>query len=136
MKGESPIFTIQLTVADLGTTEAFYVGILQLPVQRGFTMHGSPEHLVLKQEGWELIFVEEDAVIRLQPVLEERLTEYPKGVGMILHFRVEEIEEIADALDNEGLEILYPLEEKPFGMKELWCFDPDGYLVALEEPSR
>jgi catechol 2,3-dioxygenase-like lactoylglutathione lyase family enzyme len=134
--GGAPIFTIQLTVADLGTTEAFYVGILQLPVQRGFTMHGSPEHLVLKQEGWELIFVEENAVIRLQPLLEERLTEYPKGVGMSLHFRVEEIEDIADALDNEGLEILFPLEEKPFGMKELWCFDPDGYLVALEEPSR
>ena len=136
MKSEGPNVSIQLTVADLGTTEAFYAGILQLPVQRAFTMRGSPEHLVMNQGGWELIFVEEDAVVRLHPLLGERLAEYPKGVGITLRFRVEEIEDIADSLDDEGLEILYPLEEKPFGMKELWCFDPDGYLVALEEPSR
>lgn len=134
MKGESTKLSIQITVADLGTTEAFYAGILQLPVQRAFTMRGSPEHLVMKQEGWELIFVEEDAVIRLHPLLQERLAKYPKGVGITLRFRVEEIEDIADALDDEGLETLYSLEEKPFGMKELWCFDPDGYLIALEEP--
>jgi catechol 2,3-dioxygenase-like lactoylglutathione lyase family enzyme len=136
MKDEGPKVSIQLGVADLGTTEAFYAGILQLPVQRAFTMRGSPEHLVIRQDGWELIFVEEEAVIRLHPVLEERLAEYPKGVGMTLRFRVEEIEDIADTLVDEGLEILYPLEEKPFGMKELWCFDPDGYLVELEEPLR
>ena len=129
------MFSLQLTVADLGTTEAFYVGLLQLPVKRAFTMHGTPVHLVMKQEKWELVFVEEGVAVRLHPVIGERLVEYPKGIGMILHFRVEEIEGIADALDNEGVEILYPLEEKPFGMKELWCFDPDGYVVALEEPS-
>jgi predicted enzyme related to lactoylglutathione lyase len=128
--------SFQLTVADLGTTEAFYGGILDLPVRRAFTMRGAPEHLVMKQEGWELIFVEEAAFLRLHPLLEERLTEYPKGVGITLHFRVEEIEDIADAIADEGLEILYPLEERPYGMKELWCFDPDGYLVELEEPSR
>ena len=125
MKNDGPKVSFQLTVADLGTTEAFYSGILEVPVQRALTMRGAPEHLVMRQEGWELIFVEE-----------ERLTEYPKGVGMTLHFRVEELEDLAEALEDEGLEILYPLEEKPYGMKELWCFDPDGYLVVLEEPSR
>jgi hypothetical protein len=32
--------------------------------------------------------------------------------------------------------VLYPLEVKPYGMKELWVFDPDGYLVVLDEPTR
>ena len=136
MKDEAPRFIIQLTVADLGITEAFYAGLLQLPVRRAFTMRGSPDHLVMKQDGWELIFIEEETVTRGNPFLEERLAEYPKGVGLALHFRVEEIEDIADSLEEEGLEVLYPLEEKPFGMKELWCFDPDGYLVVLEEPVR
>jgi len=31
------------------------------------------------------------------------------------------------------LELLYPLEIKPYGVKEMWCFDPDGYLVVLNE---
>ncbi len=130
-----PKFIIQLTVADLGTTEAFYAGILQLPVKRAFTMRGSPERLEMKHDGWELIFVEEETAIRGNPLLEERLAEYPRGVGMVLHFRVEEIEDIADSLEEEGLEIIYPLTEKPFGMKELGCFDPDGYIVVLEEPA-
>lgn len=134
-KGRAKV-SLQLAVADLETTEAFYRGILELPVERAVTARGAPEHLILRLGDGELIFVAEDAVLRVHPVLEERLTEYPKGVGMTLHVRVTEIEEIADAIEDEGLDILYPLEEKPYGMKELWCFDPDGYLVVLEEPWR
>src|ERR1700757_1338888 len=90
--------SLQLTVADLGTTEAFYAGILEIPVQRALTVRGAPEHLVLKYDGWEVIFVEESAVIRTHPVLEERFNIFPKGVGMTLHFRVKDIEEIYDAI--------------------------------------
>jgi predicted enzyme related to lactoylglutathione lyase len=133
---EGSKISIQLTVADLGVTEAFYGGILDLPVKRSFTMRGAPEHLVLGRDGWELVFVEEDVVIRGRPELKESLLEYPKGVGIILHIRVEEIEDISDALEDEGIDIHSPLKEMPYGMKELWCFDPDGYLLALEEPSR
>jgi catechol 2,3-dioxygenase-like lactoylglutathione lyase family enzyme len=129
--------SLQLTVADLKTTEAFYGGILEIPVRRALTALGAPEHLILKLDGGgELIFVEEAAVISAHPLLEERLTGYPKGVGLTLTFRVTEIEDIADALEEEGLEILFPLDEKPYGVKDLWCFDPDGYLVVLEEPWR
>jgi catechol 2,3-dioxygenase-like lactoylglutathione lyase family enzyme len=135
--GGGATISFQLAVADLLTTEAFYGGILELPVRRALTARGAPEHLILKLDGGgELIFVEEGAMLRVHPLLAERLTDYPKGVGMTLHFRVTEIEDISDALEDEGLEILYPLVEKPYGMKELWCFDPDGYLVALEEPWR
>ncbi len=135
MKGGGPKALLQLTVADLNTTEAFYGGILELPVERALTAPGAPEHLILKQGDGELIFVDEAAVLRSHPLLEERLISYPKGVGLTLHFRVTEIEEIYDAIIEEGLEILYPLDEKPYGIKDLWCFDPDGYLVVLEEPS-
>ncbi len=169
--------SLQLAVADLDTTEAFYGGILELPVSRALTAWGGPEHLVMMVGGWELIFVneaavarthpllqgrldvfpkgvgmtlhfrvteiediadaiEEEAMLRAHPDLEERLDIFPKGVGMTLHFRVTEIEDIADAIEEEGLEILYPLDVKPYRMKELWCFDPDGYLVMLEEPVR
>lgn len=126
--------SIQLAVADLGTTEAFYAGILELPVERALTSRGAPEHLVLRQDGLELIFVDEEAVGRAHPVLAERLAEYPKGVGMTLHVRVNDIEDVFDAVMEEDITVLYPLEEKPYGMKELWCFDPDGYLLVLEEP--
>ncbi len=81
-----------------------------------------------------MVFVEQEAMIREHPRMEDRMTMFPKGVGMSLHFRVTNIEDIADALDEEGLEVLYPLTQHPFGVKEVWCFDPDGYLVVVEEP--
>ena len=59
---------------------------------------------------------------------------FPRGIGVTLHFEVKDIEEISDAIMEEEMEILYPLEIKPYGIKEMWCFDPDGYLVVLDEP--
>ncbi|MFW9604151.1 MAG: VOC family protein [Trichlorobacter sp.] len=125
---------IQLVVSQLVVTEAFYAGILELPVRRSFSSPGAPEHLVVDMDGLSLVFVEESDVIRTHPVLEQRFALFPKGVGVTLHFEVSDIEAISDALYEEEIEILYPLEAKPYGVKEMWCFDPDGYLVVLEEP--
>ena len=125
---------IQLVVSQLVVTEAFYAGILELPVRRSFSSPGAPEHLVVDMDGLSLVFVEESDVIRTHPVLEQRFALFPKGVGVTLHFEVSDLEAISDALYEEEIEILYPLEAKPYGVKEMWCFDPDGYLVVLEEP--
>lgn len=125
--------SIQLSVADLDTTEAFYGGILDLPVQRALTSFGAPEHLLLPLGETKVIFVEQEEVSRRHPVLEARLQAFPLGVGMTLHVEVQGIEDIYQELLEEELEVLYPLELKPYGTRELWCFDPDGYLVVLEE---
>lgn len=124
---------IQLAVADLGATEAFYGGILDMPVRRALTPPGAPEHLVMEWAGARVIFVEEADVLRAHPILIDPLTSYPKGVGMTLHLSVTGIEEIYLELQEEELDLLYLLEKKPYGTLELWCFDPDGYLVVLEE---
>lgn len=134
MGRDSQKVSIQLAVADLDTTEAFYAGIIEMPIRRALTSPGAPEHLLMKMDGWELIFVNESEVVQNHPVLEDRLAQIPKGVGMTLHFPVEGIEEISAALMEEDIEILYPLQVMPYGTKEVWCFDPDGYLVVLEEP--
>ena len=133
MKAHRALHSIQLVVSQLVVTEAFYAGILELPVQRSFTSPGAPEHIVLDMDGIAIVFVEESDVIRAHPVLEHRLAMFPRGIGVTLHFEVKNIEEINDAIMEEEIEILYPLEVKPYGIKEMWCFDPDGYLVALDE---
>ncbi len=127
-------FSMQLAVSDLDTTEAFYAGILGIPLTRALTPPGFPEYLIMEHEDWTLVFNEEATVINAHPVLEESLDSFPKGVGMTLQFLVDGIEDIYQALLDEGMEILYPLEGKPYGYKELWCFDPDGYLVTVAEP--
>lgn len=126
--------SIQLAVQQLVVTEAFYAGILELPVRRSFSAPGAPEHLIVDMEDLSLIFVEESDVIRTHPILEHRFSMFPRGIGVTLHFEVQDIEGIRDAILEEDMEILYHLEEKPYGVKEMWCFDPDGYLIVLEEP--
>lgn len=134
MKAHRSRYSVQLSVSELAATEAFYAGILELPVQRSFTASGAPEHLLVDMDGIAIIFVAEEDVIRTHPILEQRLGMFPRGIGVTLHFEVADIEGINDAIIEEDLEILYPLELKPYGLKELWCFDPDGYLVVLDEP--
>jgi uncharacterized glyoxalase superfamily protein PhnB len=133
MKAHRAQHSIQLAVTQLPVTEAFYAGILELPVQRSLTAAGAPDHLMLDMDGIALVFVEEDDVVRAHPVLGNRFSMFPRGIGVTLHFEVKDIEDISDAIAEEGLEILYPLEIKPYGIKEMWCFDPDGYLVILDE---
>jgi len=133
MKPHQSRHSIQLAVSQLVVTEAFYAGILELPVQRSFTSQGAPDHLIVDMNGIAIVFVEEADVVRAHPVLEPRFSMFPRGIGVTLHFEVKDIEEIRDAIMEEGLEILYPLEIKPYGIKEMWCFDPDGYLVVLDE---
>jgi len=133
MKSHRAQHSVQLAVANLAVTEAFYAGILELPVQRSLTAIGAPDHLVLDMDGIALVFVEEDDVVRAHPVLGNRFSMFPRGIGVTLHFEVRDIEGISDAINEEGLEILYPLEIRPYGIKEMWCFDPDGYLVVLDE---
>ena len=133
MKAYRAQHSIQLAVSQLAVTEAFYAGILELPLQRSLTAAGAPDHLMLDMDGIALVFVEEDDVIRTHPVLTNRFSMFPRGIGVTLHFEDKDIEGISDAISEEGLEILYPLEIKPYGIKEMWCFDPDGYLVVLDE---
>ena len=127
--------SIQLSVADLDSTEAFYCGIVDLPVQRAITAPGAPEHLVLDLGASRVIFVVDSEVAERHPVLQARLETFPRGVGMTLHLEVEGIDEIYKAILAEQLEVFYPLELKPYGAWELWVFDPDGYLLVLEEPA-
>lgn len=133
MKAHRARHSIQLAVTQLAVTEAFYAGILELPLQRSLTAAGAPDHLMLDMDGIALVFVEEDDVVRTHPVLGNRFSMFPRGIGITLHFEVKDIEGISDAINEEGLEILYPLEIKPYGVKEMWCFDPDGYLVVIDE---
>ena len=133
MKPHQSRHSIQLAVSQLAVTEAFYGGILELPIQRSFTSQGAPDHLIFDMDGMAIVFVEEADVVRAHPILEPRFSMFPRGIGVTLHFEVSKIEEIRDAIMEEGLEILYPLEIKPYGVKEMWCFDPDGYLVVLDE---
>lgn len=127
-------FNLQVAVSNLGVTEAFYSGILDLPVIRPFSGAGSPDHLILGAGCCTVIFLEDESLIRMYPGAGHSLATFPKGVGVLFRFKVIDLVGIYDALTDEGLDIAYYHEDPVSRAKELWVYDPDGYLVVLEEP--
>ncbi|MFH1026402.1 MAG: VOC family protein, partial [Pseudomonadota bacterium] len=102
MKPHDSRHSIQLVVSQLVVTEAFYAGILDLPVRRSLTAQGAPDHLVIDMDGIAIVFVEETDVIRSHPLLVTLFSMFPRGFGVTLHFEVNDIEDISDAIMEEG----------------------------------
>ncbi len=128
-------FTLTLAVRDLDRTELFYRDILELQPERFIPLPGAPPALLLRLE---------DAVILLRPasVLESRhpalfqsLDRHPFGTGMMLEFSVQSLTPVLRNITRRKLHILYELDDREFGMREIWLHDPDGYLVVLRSRS-
>ncbi|HYV69046.1 MAG TPA: VOC family protein, partial [Pseudolabrys sp.] len=54
----------------------------------------------------------------------ERLDAYVEGRG---------IEALFDELKSKGAHIIRPLEERPWGCKDFYVEDVDGYLLCFSE---
>lgn len=133
MASEDLCFNLNVAVANLGVTEAFYSGILDLPIRRPYSGSGSPDHLLLGMGGCTVVFIEDESLVRMNPATAQTLAAFPKGVGVMFRFDVVDLVGICDALTDEGLEIAYYHEDPVSRGKELWVYDPDGYLIVLEE---
>ena len=129
-------FRIHLAVGNLGVTEAFYSGILELPVRRPYSGSGIPDHLILRAGGCEVVFLEDDKMVKEYPPAEHGLAAFPKGIGVMFRFAVLDLLGVYDALTEEGLEIAFFHEHPVSREKELAVYDPDGYLVVIEELHR
>ncbi|BCA80942.1 VOC family protein [Desulfuromonas sp. AOP6] len=126
-----PSFNLSLAVKDLDTSEAFYGGILALPVERFLPGDQAPPLLLLPQGDACLLIREIAAAEAMHPGLLQNLHRHPLGVGISLEFTVDSLTPIRRQLERTNWPILYELEDRQFEREELWVHDPDGYLVIL-----
>ncbi|MTI89208.1 MAG: VOC family protein [Balneolaceae bacterium] len=63
-------------------------------------------------------------------------TEYtnPSTKDAMINYRVENLEELLDVLEQEGVEIVGKMEVHEYG-KFGWIMDPNGYKIELWEPN-
>lgn len=112
---------ILFTVADLDRSLTFYHDALGLTVeQRGchfvWLRAGEAFGIVLSDKPWRF----------------ERTGE-PKGVGMLPHFRVRDMNVLAERLKAKGIPWLRPPKNEAWGI-EAFVADPDGYQWAFVAP--
>jgi catechol 2,3-dioxygenase-like lactoylglutathione lyase family enzyme len=126
-------FTLTLAVRDLDKTAAFYRQILQMEVERFVPTAGSPAVLLLRCGDAAILFRELTALEALHPALFQNLDRHPRGIGVTLEFPIKSLKPLMKNIDRLRLHILYELNDEEFGRREIWLYDPDGYLLILSE---
>ncbi len=58
----------------------------------------------------------------------------PSEKDAMFNYRVENLEELLNVLEKEGVEIIGEMEEYEYG-KFGWVLDPNGYKIELWEPN-
>lgn len=112
-------------VKDIEVAKKFYTEILgqvidldfgkNVILKGGMTLWEiSPNHIVPEQLGWDAIA--NKASNRFE-----------------LYFETEGIDGVFQELKENGIELLHPLHEEPWGQRTVRFFDPDRHLVEVGE---
>ena len=124
----------EMIVSDLQRSLAFYCRVLGFQIE-----YERPEHkfAFLSFQGSQLMLEEDDRQAspwRVGPL------ESPYGRGMNLSIRCADIQVMAKALANAGVELHRPIEEcwyrdnqREHGELNLLVLDPDGYLLRFNQ---
>lgn len=107
-----------LLSADLDESKRFYVDVLGFEVamdQRGFAMLRSPDNttaqIILSSPGGP--------------------TDDPQVGKSQLSVEVGDVDAIHDEAVRQGLEIVYPLTDEPWGIRRFFVKDPDGTVINV-----
>lgn len=114
-----------LDVADLDRSTRFYSEALDFQPVVASEWLGHPTRL-LQLGAFHLLLLE-------QPDSSNPLN-LPKA-GPVMTLSEAHIEDLYDALDGAGVEIIAPLRDSPWGGRSFLLRDPDGYLLIIQEPA-
>jgi catechol 2,3-dioxygenase-like lactoylglutathione lyase family enzyme len=119
---------VLLYVIDVDRGVDFYVGVLGLQLEA----RPAPHIALLSAEGVSLY------LHRRPHPLPDRLTQLSipnmTGLGVMIHFTVQDVDFYEKRLDAAG----YPISQRPinqsFGRRQMYLYDPDGYNLVIESP--
>jgi catechol 2,3-dioxygenase-like lactoylglutathione lyase family enzyme len=114
-----------LDVADLERSVSFYTERLDFQSVSAGDWLGHQTRL-LQLGAFHLLLLE-------QPGTSNPLN-LPKA-GPLMTLSEARIDDLYDALEQAGIEIVSPLRDSPWGSRSFLVRDPDGYLLIIQEPS-
>lgn len=71
--------------------------------------------------------------LKCAPKLDEERAHRKSGEHLDAYLAVSGIEELHDEFIRRGAPILKPLEERPWGTRDFYVEDPDGYILCFSE---
>src|SRR5687767_5078021 len=106
-----------LAVKDLAIETAYYLE--KLGFERDFTA-----------PGWEFLSFGEFKVM-LGECADEMTAEATGNHSWYAHVLVENIDDIYEEFSSRGAQILSPMENKPWGIREFSVITPDGHRIVF-----
>ncbi len=123
--------SFQFTVRDLNKTFDFYSNVLGFEIEKVST-EDEFDFLIMQQSDHEIMFEQESVVKKLHPKISDGW-KGKKGSGVVLNFIVDNIYEIYGRVKAHNVKVLYDIADKHYGMREVWIYDPDDYLIVISE---
>jgi catechol 2,3-dioxygenase-like lactoylglutathione lyase family enzyme len=116
---------ILIYVKDIDRSIAFYEGVLAMKV----TSRPAEDFAIL-DAGSVSLYLHRDPRDP-SPPLKEVLDQPYRGVGVIIHVRPSDIGKAHEKLLLHDVEIFLGPIDQPFGERQIYLYDPDGYNVVL-----
>ncbi|MBN2646092.1 MAG: VOC family protein [Desulfuromonadaceae bacterium] len=126
-------FLLTLAVENINRSEYFYRQILGLSLERLPGRDAGGDSLLLRQGDAAILLRAAEVLEARHPVAFQHLSRQNRGVGVSLDFSVADLKSIHRALERHQHTILYELEDEEHDFRELWCYDPDHYLIILSQ---
>ncbi|TBG66108.1 VOC family protein [Rhizobium leguminosarum] len=116
---------VLLFAKSLEATETFYRRLLGKDPKLK-----TSEVLIFDVEGHELVFIPDREPF--QGNLAGLETEVIRGKGIILHLTAPDVDKEYRRLKKSGFDISSAPSDKPFGRRQMYIYDCNGYNIAIE----
>jgi catechol 2,3-dioxygenase-like lactoylglutathione lyase family enzyme len=121
-------FRLELFVADLDTSVAFYERALGFRVARRETEYAS---LLRGDAELGLAPIAKLPVGGAAPGFTQERVARDRGAGVEIVLEVEDLAAAADAVGRAGFGLVEPPRERPWGLRDFRLADPDGYYLRV-----
>lgn len=119
--------TAELHVRDLPASVAFWRDVLGFEVERQ-----DPDFAVVRMAssaGSAMVMLSaSDVAVELRPGDAER------GLGLHLRIAVDDIDAHHERVRAAGVPIVWPLEDRSYGLRDYMIREPDGFYVRFARP--
>ena len=125
---ESPGIVVELFVRDVDRSIAFYRSL-------GFDVARRYEDYVLLRRGEIRLSLQGDAHAVAGPhYFTPHLQEFPRGTGVEISIQVAAVDAEYIRAKTAGLNIVKPMQDRPWGARDFRVADPDGFFLRITSP--
>jgi len=123
-----PIIVVEFFVHDVDASLAFYRA-LGFDVARRFE-----DHVQLRRGEIRLSLQGDAHAVAGPHYFTPHIQQHPRGTGVEVSIQVADVDAEYIRAKTAGLNIVKPMQDRPWGARDFRLADPDGYFIRITSP--